>query len=83
MSRMNTNPMYDLLLEGSETRVQPQSRSRIQSQDQKATSNITIENFRIPKIYYFDLDTLSEEKKKQIKEKPSDFFNYGTHYSNI
>ena len=65
----------DLIPESSDAR---QSRSRVQSQDQgKTIPGFTPENFVIPKIYYFDLDTLSEEKRKQMAAKPSDFFNYG------
>lgn len=63
--------------ESSEARNQP--RSRIQSQDQGRTGpGLTPENFRLPKIYFFDLDTLPEERRKQMKENPGDFFNYGT-----
>jgi len=60
----------------SEVRIQ--GRSRIQSQDQNRTGpGLTPENFRIPKIYYFDLDSLSKEKLEQMRKNPSDFFNYG------
>lgn len=68
--------MYEFIPEVNEPRVQ--SRSRIQSQDQnRVGQGLTLENFRIPKIYYFDLDSLPDEKIEQMRKNPSDFFNYG------
>jgi len=59
-----------------------QSRSRLQSQDisrvqNQQNSGFSQANFDIPACFKIDLDSLPEEKRKKMEEKPSDYFNYG------
>jgi len=48
--------------------------SRVQNQQNSGFSQA---NFDIPACFKIDLDSLPEEKRKKMEEKPSDYFNYG------
>ncbi len=55
-----------------------QNRSRGQSQDlAKGAGGMNMSHFKLPSIFFLDLDSLPEKKWKRPGAKASDFFNYG------